>query len=132
MAQRASPTAWVGWVYFAGAMLLVVGGLEILSGLVALFRDNYYVVTSAGLVGLNFTAWGIINIILGVGLVASGLGVWSGNMLARMVAVFLTVLALLDNLAFMSAYPLWSIIGVIVCGLIIYALTLHGDEVRST
>ncbi len=29
------PTGWVGWVYFATAVLLIVGGLGIVAGLTA-------------------------------------------------------------------------------------------------
>ena len=129
MARRTDPTAWVGWVYFAGAMLLAVGGLEIISGLVGIFHHSYYVATTAGLVAFNYATWGWINLLLGILLMLTGLGVWSGNTLARVVAVFLSVLALIDNLAFMSAYPLWSIVAIIINVMVIYALTLHGNEV---
>ena len=32
-------------------------------------------------------------------------------------------------MAFMSAYPQWSWISIIINGLIIYGLAVHGDEV---
>ncbi len=129
MANKKDPTGWVGWVYFAGAMLIAVGGLQIISGLVALFRDNFYVVTSSHLVAFSYTTWGWIALILGILLLLTGVGVWAGQAWARVIAVLLAVLAMLNNFAFITAYPLWSIFGIIISGLIIYALTLHGDEV---
>lgn len=129
MAKKSQPTGWVGWVYFAGAMLLVIGGLQVIAGLAALFRDNFYVVTSTHLIAFNYTTWGWIALIMGILLLAAGAGVWAGRTWARVVAVILAVLAFINNLAFLNAYPLWSIIGAIVSGLVIYALTLHGDEV---
>ena len=41
---RRQPTGWVGMVVFAGVMLLMLGGFQIVEGLVALFRDDFYVV----------------------------------------------------------------------------------------
>ena len=32
------------------------------------------------------------------------------------------------NLAFMSAYPIWSVIMITVYILVIYAVTVHGDR----
>jgi hypothetical protein len=129
MAKRTEPTGWVGWVYFAGAMLLAVGGLQIIAGLAALFRDDFYVVTSNHLVAFSYTTWGWIELILGIVLLLAGIGIWAGQGWARIVGVFVAVLALLSNFAFITAYPLWSIFGVVISGLIIYALTVHGGEV---
>ena len=35
-----------GWIGFAGILLLVVGAIDFMQGLIALFKDEYYVVTS--------------------------------------------------------------------------------------
>jgi hypothetical protein len=132
MAQRTTtPTAWAGWAFFAGALLFVVGGLQIISGLAALFRDDFYAVTQAGLVAFNYTTWGWTSIVLGVIVLLTGVGVLAGSVWARIVAVFFTVLVMIENLAFITAYPLWSIIAVVINGCIIYALTMHGDELQS-
>lgn len=124
-------TGWVGWVYFAGTMMFVVGGAHIISGLVGIFHREFYAVTAAGLVAFNFTTWGWIQLVLGVLLMLTGAGIWAGATWARMVGVALAVLAMLDNFAFLSAYPLWSLIGIILSGFVIYALTMHGAEARE-
>ena len=36
--------AWTGWVVFASLMLSVVGGINIVQGLVALAQDDYFLV----------------------------------------------------------------------------------------
>ena len=128
MVKRTDPTAWVGWIYFAGAMLLAIGSLQIIAGLVAIFRNRFYAVGSNGLIAFNYTAWGWISLILGIVLIFAALGVWAGSAWARVLAVILAVLAMIENLSFASAYPLWSIIALIISGFIIYALTMHGHE----
>lgn len=124
-------TGWVGWVYFAGAMMLLLGGLQALAGLVALFNEDFFVVTQAGLVALNFTTWGWIHLILGIVIFAAGIAVIAGNMWGRVIGVFLAVLSAIANLGFIAAYPLWSIVGLVIDGLVIYALTMHGAEAKD-
>jgi hypothetical protein len=130
MAQN-QPTRWVGWVYFAGAMMMLVGGLEAIAGLVAIFKDDYYVVTEKSLLVLNYTAWGWIHLVLGVLILLAGLAVMSGQTWGRVIGVFLSILSILGNLAFISAYPIWSIIAITLNVFVIYALTVHGREAEG-
>jgi hypothetical protein len=52
-------TGWVGWVFFAGVLMLMVGSFNVLAGIVALFNDEYYLVGESGLlVEADFTTWG--------------------------------------------------------------------------
>lgn len=131
MQQRDGRTGWAGWVYFASALLMVAGGFQIIAGLAGIFSSDYFLVTQAGLLALDFTSWGWIHLLLGAGLVAAGIGLYSGTTWARVVAVVFTVLAMIDNLAFMNAYPLWSIVALVINVLVLYAVTTHGAEVRE-
>lgn len=126
---RKKETGWVGWVYFASAMLLLVGGMQAIAGLVALFKDDYYLVTQNSLLAFDYSAWGWVHLVLGALLVAAGLAIMAGKMWGRVVGVFVAILSALANLAFLSAYPLWSIMAITIDVLVIYALTLHGEEV---
>jgi uncharacterized membrane protein len=67
------PTAWVGWILFAGVMLMMLGTFQFMAGLVALFQDDYFAVTSSKLViTMNYTAWGWTHMILGALAAAAG------------------------------------------------------------
>ena len=44
----ASRSAWGGWIVFAGVVLLMVGAMDVLQGLVAIFEDEYVVDTRRG------------------------------------------------------------------------------------
>lgn len=126
-------SGWVGWVYFAGMMMLILGGLQIIAGLVALVHKTFYVTASNGwIVFNNYTTWGWINIIIGVLVVLAGLAVMSGKLWGRVIASLIVVLNALSNLAFLPAYPIWSIIALIIDGFVLYAITVHGGELKES
>src|SRR3954462_20748 len=100
----ASP--WVGWIAFAGVLMVILGALHAFQGLVALFKDDYFLVSSSGLaVKLDFTTWGWVYLIVGTVVLVAGLCVLGGQMWARIVGVLLASLSLLANVAFLAAYP---------------------------
>src|SRR5690349_6436768 len=113
--RRGQPSGWVGMVVFAGVMLLMLGGFEIIEGTVALFKDDFYLTTRQGLViPMDFTAWGWTHILLGVVGVLTGLGILYGQMWARVVGIVIAVLSALANLTFLPAYPFWCTIVIAV------------------
>ncbi len=129
---RRGPTAWVGFVVFGGIMLLMMGGVQAIEGFVAILRDDYYLVSRNGLlINLDYTTWGWIHLIIGLIAVAAGIGVLAGQMWARVTGIVSAVISALANLAFMSAYPIWATIVIAADVLVIYALAVHGGEVKS-
>ena len=126
-------TGWTGWVVFASVMMFLLGSLQAVEGLVAIFDDGFYHVTKSGLVvNVDYAAWGWTHLLLGVLIIISGLGVLTGNAAARTVGVVLAGLSALVNLAFIEAYPFWSVIAITIDVLVIYALIVHGRELAST
>jgi hypothetical protein len=131
--RRQQPTAWAGFVLFGGIMLLVLGAIEAIEGFAALFKDDYYLTTGSGmLVTTDYTAWGWTHLIVGLIAVAAGFGVMAGQMWARVVGIGIAVVSTLVNFAFMSAFPVWSIIVIATNVLVIYALAVHGREVKAS
>jgi vacuolar-type H+-ATPase subunit I/STV1 len=121
-----------GWISFAGIMMILLGAFQVIEGLVALFRPDYYLVGSRGLVvSLSYTGWGWFHLILGVVVLAAGFGVMAGATWARVVGVVLALLSAIANLAFIAAYPLWSIIVILVDCAVIWALTSGYSRVRA-
>jgi hypothetical protein len=130
-AQYNQPTGWVGWSYFAGFMMMMLGILQGIAGLAAIFKDDFYVVAQNQLLVFNYTTWGWINLILGIIILMAGLEVMRGALWARMVGVFLAGLSLIANMGFLNAYPLWSILMIVIDVFVIYALIVHGGELRE-
>jgi len=127
------PTGWTGWIVFAAFMMILVGSFQAIQGLVALFDDGFYLVRESGLVvEVNYNVWGTVHLLLGLLLLASGFGVMAGNIVARTVGVILAGLSALANMAFIGAYPIWSLIIITVDVLVIYALIVHGRELHDS
>ena len=127
------PSGWTGWVVFASFMMIMLGSFQAIEGLVAIFKDDFYHVAPSGLVlNIDYSAWGWTHLLLGVLIVLAGVGILAGNLLARIVGIVLAGLSAIINLVFIEAYPIWSIIIITVDVLVIYALTVHGKELRDS
>lgn len=125
-------TGWVGWIWFAGVMMMLAGGLEFMHGLIAAINDEWVVWGNRADLYLDLSTWGWVHMILGAVVFLAGIGVLSGNILARIVGVALACLSLIANFLFLPAFPVWAVVVIVIDLLVIYALTVHGREVRAT
>ncbi|PRY69034.1 hypothetical protein B0I08_103240 [Glaciihabitans tibetensis] len=124
-------TGWLGWIAFAGIVMLMMGTFHAIQGLVALFQDSYYLVQESGLVvQVDYTAWGWIHLAVGVLVLCAGIALIAGQLWARIVAVILAFGSALVNITFLAAYPIWSLAMIALDVLIIWAVTVHGNEMK--
>jgi hypothetical protein len=128
---RDEPTGWVGWIWFAAIMMMIGGALQAIHGLVAVVNDEWVVWGNRANLYLDISEWGWVHLIVGIIVFLSGLGVLSGNVLARFVGVALASLSLVANFLYLPAYPLWAIVIIAIDVLVIYALTVHGREASA-
>jgi len=125
-------TAWVGWVVFGASMMALLGTFHIVAGLVALFNETYFVAPAADLVvSVSYDTWGWAHLIGGLIILATGLGLFTGAMWARVLGVGVAMLSTIVNLAFLAAYPVWSVMMITLAVLVIYAITAHGKEIKN-
>lgn len=120
-----------GWVVFASFMLIIAGVFGIIDGLVALIHDEVYLVTKDQVVAFDFTTWGWIHLIVGIIVTTAGVAVMSGQLWARMVGVLAATASAIAQIAFITAFPLWSVLIIGIDVLIIYGLLVHGEEVEA-
>ena len=131
--QPTQATGWVGWIFFSGILMVMLGMFQAVIGIVALVKDDYFLVGRHGLVlALDYTAWGWVHLLIGTVAVAAGYGVLAGQTWARVIGVVLAMVSALTNVVFLPAYPFWSVIVIVIDVLIIYALSMHGREVRNS
>ena len=124
-------TAWVGWVWFAAFSILAVGLFNIVAGLAAAFSPNNVLSwTNDGVAVVDVSTWGWVHMILGLLLVAVGFALFSGAAWARLVAIVLVVLNLIAQFVSLQVTPFWSLVIIVVDLVILWALTVHGNEVE--
>lgn len=125
-------TGWVGWGVFAAVVLLVGGILDALHGLQALIGpDTAYFVGDAGLFSIDVQSWGWWHLISGLLLILVGIALLSGATWARVVAIILVALNAIGQLTLISVQP-WLSLGLLALDvLVIYALTVHGHELKA-
>jgi hypothetical protein len=126
--QRAQqPSGWaLGAIAFAATLMVLAGVFQALAGLTALFNDEFYVVAQNYTFDLDVTAWGWIHLIIGLTMLAVGMGLFMRKAWAGMTAIFLVMLSIVSNFFFIPYYPIWSLL-VIGLGIwVIWALTRPG------
>ena len=126
------PSGWVGWVIFAGVVMITLGRVPHHRWPGGLFEKGYYSVNSSHLVvHVNYSAWGWAHLALGALFILVGFGVLAGQTWARVVGIALAVISAVINLAFLAAYPVWGVILIALDIVIIYALAMHGGEMKE-
>ena len=120
-----------GFIVFAGVMMIMLGGLQAFTGLVALFQDEVYVNTPNYLLQFDTTAWGWIQLLVGTLVVFAGCAVLAGQTWGRVVGIVLAVVSVVANFAFIPYYPFWSLTIIALDVFVIWALAVHGHDLDS-
>jgi hypothetical protein len=118
------PPRGSGWLSFAAVMIGLVGVFNIIWGLVALIQDDYFVADE--LLFADLSLWGVIYLIIGgIQLLTAGL-IASRNPAGAVIGIFMASVSAIGALLSVGAYPLWSIIIMVIDGLVIYGLAVYG------
>ena len=129
--EESGVTGWVGWIMFAGTMMMFLGGFHMFEGLVALFRHTEIAFPTSGLtIQVSFTQWGWLHLIAGALVFVAGLGLFTGRMWARVLGVILVSISAVVNFAWAAIYPFWSITLLAIDFFVLYALIAHGAEMK--
>jgi hypothetical protein len=129
----ASKGFWTGWIGFAGVLMVVIGILNFFQGLIAIIRDNYYVLTPQQIIVFDLTAWGWIMLIWGIVVALAGAALVAGRSWARWFTIVVASLNFIVQLAFVgsSQYTLWALTVLALDVLVLYALIVRWGDVRE-
>ena len=130
--QQNEPSNWaIGFATFAGVLMIMAGGFQTLSGLVAIFEDEFYVTTPNYLLQFDATSWGWIHLLIGLLVLFAGFAVLAGKVWGRTIGVILAVVSALSNFAFIPYYPFWSLLIITLDIFVIWAVAAHGGDLRE-
>jgi len=118
--------AGTGWIAFSGIMLIIVGCLDFVDGLWALDRSDTKLADQL-LYAEKLGTWGWIYVILGIVLIATGIGVFARAQWARLVGVIVASVSIVANMLWVFAFPITSLILILLASLVIYGLVVYGE-----
>ena len=125
-------TGWVGWIVFAGTMMMLLGVFHMFEGIIALFRHSYIAFPTSGLtIQVSYSQWGWLQLLAGALVFLAGVGLFTGRMWARTLAVVLVSISALINFAWANIYPVWSLTLLAMGFFVLYAIIAHGSEMKA-
>ena len=128
MATREVSGTTIGFVVFAGVMLMIIGTYHAFTGLAAIIENEFFVVGRNYAYELDVTAWGWLHLIFGAIVAAAGYGVFSGDTWARVVGITLAAISAVGNFFFIPYQPVWAILIIALDVLVIAALTAYSPR----
>jgi hypothetical protein len=131
--RRDISDAWTGWIGFAAVMMMIIGGITFFEGLVAVIRDEYYVVAGKQVLLFDLTGWGWIMLFWGIILFVAGLGLAAKSGWARWFTIVAVSLNLLAQLGFLgnTQYPLWTLTVIALEVVVLFALTARWGQAET-
>mgnify|MGYP003599700889 CR=1 FL=1 len=131
MSDKEVSGAAIGWSAFAAFMLMMLGIFQALAGIAAIANDEAFAVTEDYVIKLDTTQWGWVHLIIGILVFLAGLGIFSGNVLARTVGVLVAIGSAVSAFIYLPIQPVWSSILIAVAVSVIWALTAHGRDIAA-
>ena len=104
---------------------LPAGVLNVVWGIVALDNKSYFI--SGGLLWSELNTWGWVAIIVGAVQIIGSMLVVVRRASGAIIAGFLAFFGIMLNFLSIGAYPVWSVILLVIDALIIWAVTVHSD-----
>jgi len=115
-----------GGLAFAACILTLIGAFQVVAGLAAIFKDDFFVVSQNYAFDLDVSAWGWIHLLLGIVLLFTGWGLFTRATWAAVTAIFLAMLSAVVNFFFIPYYPFWSLLLIALDVWVIWSLTRPG------
>ena len=110
-----------GWWAFAGTMMLIVGGFNLIEGIAALAQKEYF--NSSGLLYDNLKFWGWLMLIVGIVQLITSFLIFARSLAGAVIGIFLAAVSAFFAFFAIGAYPWWALTILVVDGLVIYGLT---------
>ena len=124
--RHAEGRGW-GLVTFAAILLALVGCFNLMYGIAAVANSDVFTAKAHYVFG-SLHLWGWATLILGVlQLLAAAAAVLMGNELARWFGVAVLGLNAINQVFFLPAYPLWSLVIIALDVVAVYGLCAYGS-----
>jgi uncharacterized membrane protein (DUF2068 family) len=125
---------WAGWIRFGGVLMLIIATIDFFQGLIAIIRDEYYVLTPNQIIVFDSTTWGWIMLIWGIIVGCAGFGLLAGATWARWFTIIAGSINFIAQLGFDGnrQYPLWALTALTLNAIVLYAVIVKWGEGSET
>lgn len=120
-----------GLIVFASVLLVIIGCFNLIYGIAAVVHSHVFIANAHYVFG-SLRTWGWITLIIGALQLLAAAGVVAGNQLARWFGVVVLGLSAIDQMFFIPAYPLWSLVIIAVDVVALYGLCAYGSRENLT
>jgi hypothetical protein len=120
------PVKRSGMLTFAGVVLVIAGAINLLDGVVALAKDDYF--RADQLLFGDLSAWGFWWLFVGLLMLWAGLQVVSRKEAGLGLGIGLAGLNLFTQLMFLQVHPGWAVSLMVLDLVVIWALCANADE----
>ena len=129
--QREVSAGAIGVTVFAAILMVMTGVFHAFQGFVALVNNTFFVFGQEYVFKFNVTTWGWVHLLLGVVVALAGFALLQGAVWARTVAVIMACVSALASFMWMPYYPIWSLTIIAFDVFVIWAVTVHGRDIRT-
>lgn len=116
-----------GWRTFAGIIFYVVGAFNVIGGLAAIFKEEFFLVDDDKLLVVDYTAWGWFLLILGLVQLIAAAGILKDRGWARLLGVALAMMSAVLHIAFLVAFPIFGLLTISLSIVVVYGLVVASD-----
>jgi hypothetical protein len=115
-----------GFITLAGVMLFIAAAANALWGIAAFANDDYFAADE--LLFGDLSTWGGIYLAIGAVQLVTAVAIFNKSHLGALVGIVIAGLNAIAQLMAIGAYPVWSVIVLVIDGLIIYGLCVYGFD----
>jgi hypothetical protein len=125
-------SAALGWRFFAGILLLLVGIMNVIDGLIAVSDSGIFEQNLSTNPALPITdrleVWGWVVLVVGFVMMVVAFPVIVGVPWARLAGITVAAVDLVLQFAFLAHFPLWSLVMVALNVLVLFGLIARGHD----
>jgi hypothetical protein len=115
-----------GFITLAGVMLFIAAAANALWGIAAFASDDYFAADE--LLFGDLSVWGGVYLGIAAVQLVTAVLIFNRSHLGALLGILIAGLNALVQLMAIGAYPIWSVIVLVIDGLIIYGLCVYGFD----
>jgi hypothetical protein len=113
-------------VGFAGALMIVIGGFQVIEGIAAISDDKFFRHPAHYALHVDPTTWGWIHLVLGAAIIWTGIALLRGKNWAAVTGIVLAIFSAFIFFFAIPLYPFWAILIIALDVWVIWALSTPG------